>query len=38
VLSGLARANGLLIVPEGVTQAQAGERFQVWLMDGAEIE
>jgi molybdopterin molybdotransferase len=36
VLSSLVRANGLLIVPEGVTQARAGERFSVWLMDGAE--
>jgi len=37
VMSTLVRANGLLIVPEGVTQARAGERFRVWLMEGAEV-
>jgi molybdopterin molybdotransferase len=36
VMSALARAYGLLIVPEGVTQAQAGERFRVWLLDGVQ--
>jgi molybdopterin molybdotransferase len=36
VLSSLVRANGLLILPEGVTEAQAGERFTVWLVDGVE--
>jgi molybdopterin molybdotransferase len=36
VLSSLVRANGLLILPEGVTAAQAGERFTVWLVDGVE--
>jgi molybdopterin molybdotransferase len=36
VLSSLVRANGLLILPEGVTAAQAGDRFTVWLVDGAE--
>jgi molybdopterin molybdotransferase len=36
VLSSLARANGLLILPEGVTEARAGEIFSVWLMDGGE--
>jgi hypothetical protein len=24
------------VLPEGVTQARPGERFMVWLMDGAE--
>jgi molybdopterin molybdotransferase len=38
VLSTLMRANGLLIVPEGVTEARAGERFRVWLMEGADLE
>lgn len=33
-LAGLARANGLLIVPEPVTIAEAGELFQVQLLDG----
>jgi molybdopterin molybdotransferase len=36
VMSSLVRANGLLVLPEGVTQARPGERFMVWLMDGAE--
>ena len=36
VMSALVRANGLLILPEGVTQAQPGERFAVWLLEGAE--
>ncbi len=36
VMSSLARANGLLVLPEGVTQGQPGERFAVWLLDGAE--
>ena len=36
VLSSLVRANGLLILPEGVTQAQAGQAFPVWLLEGAE--
>lgn len=36
VLSSLVRANGLLILPEGVTEARAGERFTVWLVDGAD--
>jgi molybdopterin molybdotransferase len=37
VMSTLVRANGLLIVPEGVTLARAGEKFRVWLVEGAEI-
>jgi molybdopterin molybdotransferase len=36
VLTSLVRANGLLILPEGVTQAGVGDRFPVWLVDGAE--
>ena len=36
VLSALARANGLLILPEGLTRAQAGDQFTVWLLDGGE--
>jgi molybdopterin molybdotransferase len=36
VLSSLVRANGLLILPEGVMEAKAGERFTVWLVDEAE--
>ena len=36
VMSALVRANGLLVLPEGVTRAQPGQRFMVWLMDGAE--
>jgi molybdopterin molybdotransferase len=38
VLSSLARANGLLILPEGVLEARPGEVFTVWLLDGAEAE
>ncbi len=36
VLSAMVRANGLLILPEGVTQAQPGDRFAVWLLEEAE--
>jgi molybdopterin molybdotransferase len=36
VLSTLVRANGLLIVPEGVREARAGEEFTVWLLDTVE--
>lgn len=36
VLTSLVRANGLLILPEGVTEAARGDRFPVWLVDGAE--
>jgi molybdopterin molybdotransferase len=36
VMSALARANGLLVLPEGVTQARAGDRFSVWLLDGVD--
>jgi molybdopterin molybdotransferase len=38
VLSALAHANGLLIVPEGVTEARAGERFRVWLLGDGGLE
>jgi len=37
VMSTLVRANGLLVLPDGVVKAAAGERFPVWLLDGAEI-
>jgi molybdopterin molybdotransferase len=36
VMSAFVRANGLLVLPEGVRQAAAGERFTVWLLDGAD--
>jgi molybdopterin molybdotransferase len=36
VMSSLVRANGLLVLPEGVRQAQVGEHFPVWLLDGAD--
>jgi len=36
VLSAVVRANGLLIMPEGVTRGQPGDQFPVWLMDGAD--
>jgi molybdopterin molybdotransferase len=36
VMSSLVRANGLLIMPEGVTRGQPGEQFSVWLVDGAD--
>lgn len=36
VLSALARANGLLILPEGTTRTQPGDHFTVWLLDGGE--
>jgi molybdopterin molybdotransferase len=35
VMSALVRANGLLVMPEGVTHGQPGQQFSVWLMDGA---
>jgi molybdopterin molybdotransferase len=35
VMSAVVRANGLLILPEGVTRGQPGEQFSVWLLDGA---
>jgi molybdopterin molybdotransferase len=38
VLSSLARANGLLIVPAGVKHTSAGEHFTVWLLEGGELE
>ncbi|MEP7357666.1 MAG: gephyrin-like molybdotransferase Glp [Anaerolineales bacterium] len=37
VMSTLVRANGLLVLPEGTLKAAAGDRFPVWLLDGAEI-
>jgi molybdopterin molybdotransferase len=33
VLTSLVKANGLLIVPEGVTEVKAGEVLPVWLLD-----
>ena len=36
VMTSLVRANGLLILAEGLTDARAGENFPVWLLDGAE--
>ncbi len=36
VMTSLVRANGLLILAEGVTEARAGESFPVWLLEGAE--
>jgi molybdopterin molybdotransferase len=36
VLTSLVRANGLLILAEGLTEARAGERFPVWLLESAE--
>jgi molybdopterin molybdotransferase len=36
VMTSLVRANGLLILAEGVMEARAGENFPVWLLDGAE--
>ena len=36
VMSSLVRANGLLVLPEGVTTARPGEHFNVWLLDGAD--
>lgn len=32
VLTAMARANGLLVIPEGVTEAPAGAVFTVWLL------
>jgi molybdopterin molybdotransferase len=37
VMSTLVRANGLLVLPEGVVKAMAGDGYPVWLLDGAEI-
>ncbi len=37
VLTSLVKANGLLIIPEGVTEVQAGEVLPVWLLDDREI-
>ena len=36
VTSALVRANGLLVMPEGVTQGRPGQPFSVWLLDGAD--
>ena len=36
VMSALVRANGLLVLPEGVTRGEAGQQFTVWLVDGAD--
>src|SRR5204863_5989609 len=33
VMSTLVRANGLLVLPEGVAKAATGERFPVWLLE-----
>src|SRR5574341_640134 len=33
VLTSLVKANGLLIVPEGLTEVKAGEVLPVWLLD-----
>jgi len=33
ILTSLVRANGLLIVPEDVTEVKAGEVLPVWLLD-----
>jgi molybdopterin molybdotransferase len=33
VLSALVRANGLLIVPEGVTAVRAGEKLSAWVLE-----
>ncbi|MGH2522332.1 MAG: molybdopterin-binding protein, partial [Anaerolineales bacterium] len=32
ILTSLVKANGLLIIPEGVTEARAGETFPAWLL------
>jgi molybdopterin molybdotransferase len=37
VMSALVRANALLVLPDGTRTAEAGQRFPVWLLDGAEI-
>jgi len=33
VLTSLVKANALLILPEGVTEAKAGEQFEAWVLD-----
>jgi molybdopterin molybdotransferase len=38
VLTSLVKANGLMIVPEGVTEAKAGDTFSAWLLDAARLE
>ncbi len=38
VLTSLVKANGLLILPEGVTEAQAGESFTVWVLNAESLE
>jgi molybdopterin molybdotransferase len=38
ILTSLVKANGLLIVPEGVTVAKAGDTFSAWLLDAARVE
>jgi molybdopterin biosynthesis enzyme len=35
-LSSLVRANGLLIVPEGSSEARAGDEYSVWLLGPVE--
>lgn len=36
ILSALVTANALIIVPEGVTQVDAGEALQAWMLDWPE--
>ena len=35
VLTSLVKANGLLIIPEGVTEVRAGEVLPVWLLENS---
>ena len=35
VLTSLVKANGLLIVPEGMTEVRAGEVLPVWLLENS---
>lgn len=38
ILTSLVKATGLLIVPEGVTEAKAGELFTVWVLNSDKLE
>ncbi len=37
VLTSLVKANGLLIIPEGVTEVRVGEALPVWLLENPDL-
>jgi molybdopterin molybdotransferase len=36
ILSALVRANALIVVPEGTTEARAGTRLNAWILDSTD--